>query len=168
MILKNKPDLRNGLVVYVITFTLAAIVALYRAFTGKDFMDTVIFQSQLLYNITGEFKCFSWWPISHFIMYIILGVVAPEYWILWFCTGIGWEILEAGVGKMMSAAGRDNLLRSLNSQTQYGDNWVAGSLTDVVFNSVGLGIGVLLSRMIDKKAEDSTKAYKVSYNLQNK
>ena len=162
--LKNKPALRNGLVVYVVTFTLAAIAAIYRAFTGKDFMDTVIFRSQMLYNITGEFKNFSWWPISHFVMYIILGAIAPEYWLLWFCIGIGWEILESGAGKIIPAAGLNKLVRRLDGQKQYGDNWMSGSLTDVIFNGAGLGIGILLSRMINrKKSKNSKDSYKVSY-----
>ena len=40
---------------------------------------------------------------------------------LWFNIGIGWELLEWGGGKMLSAAGRDNLIRSRDNQTQYGD-----------------------------------------------
>jgi len=159
--LQNKPSLRNGLIVYVVTFTLALLVSVYRAITGKDFMDTTVLTCQSLYNITGEYKCLSWWPISHFIMYVVLGAVAPEYWLLWFCIGIGWELLEWGGGKMLSAAGRDNLIRSRDNQTQYGDNWVAGSVTDVIFNGVGLGIGILLSRMMRKeKAQPNHESHK--------
>ena len=157
--LQDKPSLRNGLVVYVVTFALALLASIYRAITGKDFMDTTVLTSQSLYNVTGEYKCLSWWPISHFIMYVVLGAVAPEYWLLWFCIGIGWELLEWGGGKMLSAAGRDNLIRSHDNRTQYGDNWVAGSVTDVIFNGVGLGVGILLSRMMCK-VQPKQESYK--------
>ena len=161
-ILQNKPSLKKGLIVYIITFILAALVSIYRAFTGKDFMDSTVLKSKFLYKITAEYENISWWPISHFIMYVVLGIIAPEYWLLWFCIGIGWELLEWGGGKILSASGRDNLVRSRDSRTQYGDNWVAGSITDVICNGAGLGLGVLLSKLIHKSNKHKQESYKKS------
>ena len=144
--------LRNGLIVYITTFTLGVFIAIYRAFTGKDFMDTHVFDSEILYNITGEFKHISWWPISHFIMYLILGLIAPKYWLLWFSIGIGWEIFEWLGGKILISTGKGNLnvFRSRHNQQQYGNNWVTGTITDIIFNGLGLGIGVLISQKLNK------------------
>ena len=154
-LLNNNPSLQKGLLVYVITFSLSLLVGIYMILTGKDFMDTSIFNCEMLYNITGEFNCVSWWNISHFIMYVILGFLSPEYWLLWFGCGVGWELFESLCGKIMSKTGIK--IHRVDTETQYGDMWVSGSFTDIIFNSAGLLIGVLLSKVGNKNRNKNKK-----------
>ena len=108
-----------------------------------------IFNKKLInFDIFGQ-PCCSWWPISHFILYLILGFLFPDYQLEFILIGIVWELLECLMGFIC----RDF------SSVKKGDDangveyvyWMSGSFKDIIFNIIGLYTGVLLNRIINKK-----------------
>ncbi len=47
--------------------------------------------------ITFPESSFDLWSLSHLVLYFILGLIAPNYYITALVAGIGWEKVEAGL-----------------------------------------------------------------------
>jgi hypothetical protein len=139
-----KKQLKVGIVAIVVCVVGIVIIGLIRNKTGFDPFGKTAIKSKFLGNLFGEKEEFSWWPISHFLLYLFLGIFAPSLWLLWFTLGIVWEICEALTGKLISK-GRSRLGKMYR---QYGAEWVCGKSSDIFFNSVGLLTGVLISSVI--------------------
>ena len=152
----SKQELKRGAVVYAITFALCAIVTVLRYFSSVDIMSPTVFKSKLLADLMGESAAYSLWPISHFVLYLVLGYVAPHWWWLWFCIGVAWELFEYGcvqlVYNLKSNEGTSKLGKEAERMftPQYGDEWVSGRKSDILFNAGGLIVGVVLSRLCAK------------------
>ena len=98
------------------------------------------------FEVFGQ-PCCSWWPISHFILYLILGFLFPDYQLEFILIGIGWELLECLMGR---------ICRQFSSVKKEEDAkgveyvyWMSGSFKDIIFNIAGLYTGVLLNRIIN-------------------
>ena len=85
-------DLYKGLIIYAIVAIGFSCLYVYRVFTQFDLqklqtpLSTIhIHKYRIIINM---------WSISHFLMYLVLGVVSPSYWLLWVCVGVLWEIIE--------------------------------------------------------------------------
>ena len=148
----HKDQLKKGMIANVIAFALCAVVATFRYITGIDIMSLTVFRSKTLGNLTGEDGTYSFWPISHFVLYVVLGCIAPRWWWLWVCIGLAWELFEYSCGVLVR-----KLLRGKNTadfgkkaeqmfMPQYSDGeWVTGRKSDIIFNIAGLGFGLVLS-----------------------
>lgn len=82
-------------------------------------------------------KCFgkmSWWPISHFIFYFILGLIFPDCDALVILGGMVWEVIEAILGKTVPN------VPSTGGDVQYAQ-WWSMSLVDVWMNVFGYYAG---------------------------
>lgn len=87
-----------------------------------------------------EDNCISFWPITHFLLYLGLGLVLPvKYYKYFVVAGILWEILEYTGGKCLPAEKRD-YHRNTTEEYQY-DDWVTGKFGDLVANMAGLFLG---------------------------
>ena len=99
---KINKQLKSGIAVYFMVIILGIIYALLAHFYKCDFMETTtVIKSHLLGNLFCENGNYCLWPVSHFIMYLMLGYIAPNYWWLWLLTGISWELLEAIIGRII-------------------------------------------------------------------
>lgn len=149
----KKKELKKGALSYGVAFILCAMAAIFRYITGNDVMSLTVFRSKTLGDMTGEKGVYSLWPISHFILYVFLGYLAPSWWWLWICLGIAWEIVEYACGllvrNLQSKEGTANLGKKAEKMfmPQYGEEWVSGSQSDVLFNIAGLGLGILLTKL---------------------
>lgn len=97
-------------------------------------------------------KSYSIWPISHFILYFILGYHCPCYWKEFTLIGVGWEVFESIKGDDKD---KHHVVNTTNGK-QYA-NWWAGSLSDIVANSLGLATGIIAGNSIRKDAPLSTE-----------
>ena len=79
------------------------------------------FMNKIVFRVTDG--CCSYWSISHFIMYLILGFLFPKCWVLMLIVGIGWEILEFAAG-LFDSNNRGN------SSIQYSTKWWAPNIAD--------------------------------------
>jgi hypothetical protein len=85
---------------------------------------------------------YSWWPVSHFIMYMAIGFVCAEHAVPMLLIGIGWELIEMLLNVLMY---KKHGIKPPGSQ--YSENWWAGSWTDVLFNAAGFFVGALISTL---------------------
>lgn len=109
--------------------------------SGENLSETD-FMNKGVFVIEG--KTWSWWPISHFILYFILGFFFPQCFLLLMVISIGFEIFETTMGNI--TRGLQEAPSQANPDVEYQD-WWAGSFRDVVVNFlgfiVGAGIGYL-------------------------
>ncbi len=102
---------------------------------------------------------YSWWPISHFILYALLAFLFPDCWLFLFAMGILWELIEYAVSLFAYRKLRDSETydasksRGENKQfdkssVQYAKEWWAGNITDIYFNVAGIIVGLLLAKLI--------------------
>jgi len=149
----KKKQLKKGGVSYAIALALCLIVAIFRYITSIDVMSLTVFKSKTLGDMTGEDGVYSLWPISHFILYVFLGFLAPSWWWLWISIGIGWEIFEYYCGQLVKGLqtkkGTFKIAKKAEKMfmPQYGEEWVSGTKSDVLFNVAGLALGILLSKI---------------------
>ncbi len=146
---ETKKQLKIGLSAIAFSVVGIVIVGLIRNKTGFDPFGKTVIKSKFLGNLFGESENYSGWPISHFVLYLFLGALAPKLWFLWFILGIIWEILEALTGKILKS---DSTSKSPVEKIykQYGAEWVAGKSSDVLFNSAGLFVGFLISKIVNR------------------
>jgi hypothetical protein len=115
---------------------------------GRDFLNHLIFRWQD--------DCCSWWPMTHFVLFFIIGTLVPDKGIIpIYIMGILWEVFENIVGRSTNMP--KNVIRS-NNKLQYNYLWWSGSLKDVWFNGVGLCMGyvfkLFLKNRIQRKIVD--------------
>ncbi len=103
----------------------------------NDFMNVKVFDFPML----GE-PCCSWWPISHFVLFFILGYLYPSCGIVLMVLGAAWEGIEVIVN-YLEGSPRGNTRTS--SKLEYSENWWAGSFKDIIFNVAGFFAGKLLA-----------------------
>jgi glycopeptide antibiotics resistance protein len=91
-------------------------------------------------------SCCSYWPISHFIMYFILGFLFPNCWPILILVGIGWEGLEFLFGLFEKSKAKDTSLG-------YSRKWWAPNVADLILNVLGLSLGVALAKALQAYKE---------------
>ena len=165
MVTKNKQIKRAG-ITYAISFCLVIIISIIRHFTNKDIMSPTVFKSEWMGSLTGESGVYSLWPISHFVLYVIIGFLAPSWWWLWILIGVLWELFES-YGLLLTKPAVELVFGKFNtgkkttrlSGEQYEDQWVCGKGSDILFNMLGLGVGILLSKTCkEEKVETRTRS----------
>jgi len=115
---------------------------------GNDFMNRMAFDLKITETLFGE-KCCSMWPISHFILYFILGLLFPECDVLVLGLGILWEVFEGVFGTF------ENKLRNSGSEkvkhVEYSNSWWLGSYKDILFNFAGFYTAKFLLHVTGKR-----------------
>jgi hypothetical protein len=81
-----------------------------------------------------------YWAFTHFTLYVILAYNFPSYYILLFFIGVGYEYLEYYIGAT------DNSFKFLGPMGSDGtQSWWYGRSSDVIFNTLGIILGMFLS-----------------------
>lgn len=94
-------------------------------------------------------RCCSLWPITHFIFYGILTYMYPAKWKEIFVLGLLWELYEFIMSKIFI---QKTSVISKDSNLQYDETWWAAEPLDVLFNTLGI-ILALLIRHIQKNGK---------------
>jgi len=161
-------QLKKGFLSYGIALILCTIVAIVRYLTRNDIMSLTVFKSKILGDMTGEQGVYSLWPISHFILYVCLGYLSPSFWWLWILIGVGWELFEYTCGILVRTMQSNESTASLGKKAeailmpQYGEQWVSGCQSDILFNLSGLVLGLLISKCSSKQISSSSNV-KITY-----
>lgn len=104
----------------------------------KDFMNKKIFNLDFF----GE-SCCSYWALSHFVLFFILGFLFPQCHMLLFVAGVIWELLENIAGyfhnKFKGGKSQQIVIDSVEYKT-----WWAASFKDIIVNAMGIYLGVFL------------------------
>jgi uncharacterized protein YacL len=117
-------EISNIIIIFTIGVLYWLLLVLYREINKKDI-------SILRKNII--FKC-NGWCISHFIHYMILGFLAPNYWMLIIMIGIFFEVVEI----------------YLNKLSKYIDSKL---FIDTITNTLGVIFGVLIYNIFPNKID---------------
>jgi hypothetical protein len=123
--------------VYVLCTVAALIIFLnYALFKihNQDYMNEIVFRDL---PILGDL---SWWPISHFVLYLILGYLFPQCWILILSIGVLWEGFEKFYGDYVDS-------QKAEDGGEY-STWWAWNWKDVVMNIMGFLTGTALRKTI--------------------
>jgi len=87
------------------------------------------------------------WGMSHFILYMFLGIFFSECWLILMIIGIGWEFLELLVGIVFEKQRKD----VLPYDAIYNGKWWQANLYDPLFNGLGLLVGWGISKLFKRK-----------------
>jgi len=97
--------------------------------------------------------CYSWWPVSHFIFYAIIGWFYPTQFIPAMLMGILWEGIEWTIGEYTQNSNEikdikdikdiksKNIYDTIRNKKQYIDQWWQGNTNDILFNAAGFLAG---------------------------
>jgi hypothetical protein len=118
----SKRQINNIIIVYLIGIIFSLILVIYREIINHD-IDFL--QSNIIY------KCNSW-CIGHFIHYLVLGYLAPNYLLLLIFCGFIFELIEI----------------PLNKLTRYIDSKI---IHDTFVNTLGVILGYFLFKIFPKK-----------------
>ena len=150
--LLSHSQLYNGIKVYSIVFVLCVLISIIKYMSDWDPLDRALFYTpECMRKLTGNNAPCSWWPLSHFVMYTILGILSPKYWLLWTVLGILYECFECVLGRLLNGPyNSENMIA--NRKTQYGCRWMDGSSRDIIFNSLGLAVGYAVRVLANRLA----------------
>ena len=162
----RKKQIKYASSAYVISVVAIIVLRIVQKTTGNDYLENTAFKSKFLAELCGESGNYSWWPITHFILYLVLGILCPDIWLYLFVLGIIWELFEWAGGiflckhdKFSEKIVNKNLMKKIESKKQYGEEWVAGKFSDLFFNGAGLALGLGIRKVYDsskaKKKDDS-------------
>lgn len=124
-----------SIVILILLYWLALMLVYgYRNVTKRDMLNKRVI------TITQVNQCCSWWPISHFILFMILGFLFPTCDVLIIGAGILWEIIEMILYWILKTF-RQVTQVGANSHLEYSDIWWAGSIKDIIADIFGFYIG---------------------------
>jgi hypothetical protein len=101
-------------------------------------------------------NCCSWWPISHFILFLVLGYFFPDCWVYLVIAGITWELLEMVMSHLTGH--QRQAVKVSDARVEYSGNWWAGSFKDVFMDVAGLIVGILLRKLVEAALGESRDA----------
>lgn len=79
------------------------------------------------------------WSLSHFIFNFVQGYLFPNQWCVSFIMGVFWELLETVLYYIPPT-------KFLPCQLSDGERWVYPDSNDILFNALGLVVGILLRK----------------------
>lgn len=126
----------TGVVIFIYWLLLYAIGK--KTIPQNDFMNIKIFNIESLEN------CCSLWPISHFVLFAILGYKYPTCDAPILLLGVLWELFEMIWSNFVKEE-RQYVIQ--NDTLEYSSNWWAGSFKDILFNVAGFYFGKVLSKI---------------------
>lgn len=91
----------------------------------------------------------STWPLSHFVLWVVIATLAPKNWKLYIGFGIGWEVTEY----LFKTYGKETVLsrtartRLDTMQYQYLTYWES-AWEDIAINLMGIGTGIAISHFL--------------------
>ncbi len=86
---------------------------------------------------------FGGWSLAHIILYYFVGLLFPDCMMIAMVIGIIWECLEQLVGYLLP---RDIVNVTKSPGRQYQNEWIHGSISDVLYNFIGFVAGMLTTK----------------------
>lgn len=137
--------------VYKIFLFLVLLICVYWLILKIAYGDNVVDNdpmNKLVFDIPFFENCCSWWPISHFIVFFIIGVLYPGCALVALTGGVIWELIEVFFSALQSKPRQG--ARSSAGKVQYSENWWAGSIKDIFMNVIGFYLGKLVVTVYKK------------------
>lgn len=140
------PECHQVYIVFIIVGVLLFLYYLYmRSRYGNDIVENDILNRKV-FTIEVLENCCSWWPITHFILFFILGFFFPYCGVLIITMGILWELLEMLMAKVTGKS----VIQPMKdgNRYEYSENWWAGSMKDIIMNVLGFLVGKVLRQSL--------------------
>ncbi len=124
----------------------------YFYFYLKKYEECAVLADPMNKKLFSLFGCFpiSTWPLSHFLLWLVLTAVAPSNWSYYLATGLIWE----GIELLMKTMAQETTL-SRTARTRLNDKGDYSYLTywestweDIIINSAGIVVGLLISKKL--------------------
>lgn len=135
----------------VILISTGIIIVIYFIILCKMYGENVVYKDVLNKKVLTlpfiNFDC-SWWPVSHFLLYGILGYYYPEQYLLILSIGVLWEIIEYIAEIVVMKKKKRKPLREEDGSIQYCECWWQGGISDIIFNTIGFMFGYMLRKKI--------------------
>lgn len=112
-----------------------------------DVLNIKLFEAPFLNGSDQPLEnCCSTWPISHFILFFILGILFPNCDAVVIGAGIVWEGIETVGGYLTGRVqnGTYQARRTSEGDLEY-SNWIAGSLKDILMDIAGFYVGKFIA-----------------------
>ena len=93
-------------------------------------------------------NCCSWWPLSHYIAFLIFGYIWPQYAKHLFGLGVAWEMVEYLLKVLMTPKGEElkfKRTRNDDGDVEY-EQWWSSSKKDILFNGAGILSGIYIKK----------------------
>lgn len=132
--------------VYVIFAVIIAIIFVYWftvTWVLKKDMVTTDPMNRKAFTFDVFPGCCSWWPVSHFILFFIIGLLYPNCGVVAMSGAVAWEVFETIMG---SITPKDKVSATTNS-IEY-TQWWGGQLRDIAFDAAGFFSGKLIRMII--------------------
>lgn len=133
---------------FIFLFIIVLFIAGYYLYLKNSYgteMASFDFMNKKVINVCQLENCCSWWPISHFILFFILGFLFPHCWAPLIALGILWEIIEVIMGKMVVGDGWKRQATRDGENIEYSSNWWQGSFKDIFMDIAGFTVGFALA-----------------------
>ena len=127
------------LIMFILAISAVTVVLFGTFFKGGEILENDPL-NKVLFKIGPV--TISWWPISHFLLYAILGFFFPTCFIPLMILGILWELFELLLGILSKKR------QSVTRGVQYGDKWWSANLFDPFFNAAGFLVGMLIAKLV--------------------
>lgn len=138
-------SLKGALGVLIVVALLLAAYGVFLNSTGaNDFVDTRAFS---LSAGSSPSVNFSFWPVSHFLLYLGLGMAFPEVVPELFVVGILFEFFEDLVGWVQKEH-FPSFSVGTPENSLYADRWMRGNGWDIIFNAAGLLVGAGMTQTV--------------------
>jgi hypothetical protein len=135
------PQCQNCWGVYWIFLIVVIIILIYALILRLLYGKGMVYYDNMnkkLFTIPRT-SCCSSWPISHLILFFILGFIFPDCLIIIIIAGVLWEVIESIAATLTSS--ERHAVRSESSSVQYSGNWFAASGMDIVMDLIGVFAG---------------------------
>lgn len=138
--------------VFIILVLVALLVIAYWIFLMLTYRTVRIVKYDFLnYEVmhTSFMRPLSFWPITHFVLFFILGFLFPSCYVLVLSLGVVWEIIEVIFSKVFRTPYQTVRAEATNYSLEYHDNYWAGSFRDIIMNFAGFGLGYAFRSWMD-------------------
>ena len=92
------------------------------------------------------------WPLSHFVVYFLLTIIFPTYWLWILCGSILWEGVELFMKKVASEKTLSRTARTRigsSGEYQYLTYWES-AWEDIIINTLSILLALLIMRFFKK------------------
>lgn len=136
---------------YKLMFIVICAILVYAVFMAVRWPDKSRTSVDFLNHKVVDFdyfmsNCCSMWPITHFVFFFILGLLFPNCDVPIIIAGVLWEGAEETIAIIANSQNTRHVVTTGAGSIQYRDNWWAGNMQDIIFNTVGFYCGKLISK----------------------
>ena len=140
---------------YAVLFIVVVSIAVYWVFLRMIYSSLDVQRNDILNKKLFDFpmleNCCSYWPITHLLLFAILGFAFPTCWLELLLLGVLWEVFESVLAYL--AGKQRQYVVSNNDNIEYSKSWWSGSMKDIIMNIIGFALGWSIRKIVSRTKE---------------